>query len=156
MKSRVFTQGVDEFKERLERLTKEGRKVVLTKVTNAVANTFMAKVKDNTPVGDYSDLKEPYNTRNGGKLRDAWRVGEVAEKDGVYHQMVKNPLEYASYVNYGHVQTSGRYVPALGKQLKKSFVKGKHFVEKAEEETRQVSPIIIKSIVDRELNKVFK
>lgn len=39
---------------------------------------------------------------------------------------IYNPVEYASYVEDGHAQQPGRYVPAIGKRLKKGFVEGRH------------------------------
>ena len=55
-----------------------------------------------------------------------------------------NPVEYASYVEYGHRQTPGRYVPAIGKRLKKSWVKGKFMLTISEEELRKEAPAVIK------------
>ncbi len=39
---------------------------------------------------------------------------------------IYNPVEYASYVEYGHAQEPGRYVPAIGKRLKAGWVPGVH------------------------------
>ena len=44
---------------------------------------------------------------------------------------VYNNTEYAAHVEYGHRQTPGRFVPAIGKRLKKSFVPGKKMLHKA-------------------------
>lgn len=47
-------------------------------------------------------------------------------KEGEYLKItVSNPTEYASYVEYGHSQQPGRYVPAIGKKLKSGWVDGK-------------------------------
>ena len=56
---------------------------------------------------------------------------------------IKSPAKYAGYVNYGHSQQPGRFIPGTwqgdkfrynpkaktGMVLKKSHVSGKHFVE---------------------------
>jgi len=39
--------------------------------------------------------------------------------------------EYGFWVHEGHAQTVGRYVPALGKSLKKPYVKGNPFMDRA-------------------------
>lgn len=36
-----------------------------------------------------------------------------------------------AHVEYGHRQTPGRYVPAIGKRLKKDFVPGKKMLHRA-------------------------
>jgi hypothetical protein len=45
---------------------------------------------------------------------------------------LRNTREYAPYVHYGHRQTPGRYVPAIGKRLVASFVPGNPFMDRAE------------------------
>lgn len=72
------------------------------------AEQIVAKAKENTP------------TRTG-TLKNGWRrTRAVQGKTTVY-----NNVEYAAHVEYGHRQKPGRYVPAIGKRLKKSFVPGK-------------------------------
>lgn len=44
--------------------------------------------------------------------------------------------EHAPHVEYGHRQTPGRYVPAIGKRLKASFVPGQHFFRPCVERAR--------------------
>lgn len=44
--------------------------------------------------------------------------------------------EHAPHVEYGHRQTPGRYVPAIGKSLKASFVPGQHFFKPCVERAR--------------------
>lgn len=44
--------------------------------------------------------------------------------------------EHAPHVEYGHRQTPGRYVPAIGKRLKASFVAGQHFFRPCVERAR--------------------
>jgi len=71
----------------------------------------------------------------------------ITHERGVYRLEIINPVEYASYVEYGHRQTPGRYVPALGKSLKKSFVKGRHMLNMAEEHLKQISePLLAKRL----------
>lgn len=45
--------------------------------------------------------------------------------------IIENLVRYAPMVNYGHRQEVGRYVPAIGKTLKRPYVAGKYMLEKA-------------------------
>lgn len=62
-----------------------------------------------------------------GNLREAWK--RSAPDNGRVE--VYNNTEYAAHVEYGHRQQVGRYVPAIGKRLKKPFVEGKHMLRDA-------------------------
>jgi len=41
--------------------------------------------------------------------------------------IIGTPVEYAPYVEFGHHQQPGRFVPAIGKRLVASYVPGKPF-----------------------------
>ena len=65
-----------------------------------------------------------------GNLRNSithQRVNETTEAVGTN-------VEYAPSVELGHHQEPGRYVPAIGKRLKASFVPGKPFLRPAAED----------------------
>ena len=53
-----------------------------------------------------------------------------------YRKVVGYTAEHAPHVEYGHRQQPGRYVPAIGKRLKASFVPGQHFFRSAVERSR--------------------
>ena len=63
-----------------------------------------------------------------GKLQDSWEHGEVQKDGDVYTIELGSDCEYAKFVEEGHRQEVGRYVPAIGKRLKKPFVQGKHML----------------------------
>ena len=79
----------------------------------------------------------------GGNLRRKWTIGEVNKKGDVYEIEVINPVEYASYVEYGHRQEPGRFVPAIGKALKKSWVPGTFMLTISEKKIQGVAPGIL-------------
>ena len=61
-------------------------------------------------------------------------------KNSITHKQLDNDTEiigtnvkYAPYVELGHHQTPGRYVPAIKKRLKRDFVPGKPFLRPAVE-----------------------
>ena len=78
----------------------------------------------------------------------------MRKNGGNYEIEVSNSTEYASYVEFGHRQTPGRYVPAIGKRLKKSWVKGKFMLTISEEELRKEAPAVIKRKISEWLKKL--
>ncbi len=66
-----------------------------------------------------------------GNLRRSATSGEVKVTGNTHSIKVGydiNKAPYAGAYENGHKQTPGRYVPAIGKKLKKSYVPGKHVV----------------------------
>ena len=75
-----------------------------------LAQRLIRKVIKRTPVGVYSKK----SGKKGGTLKKGW------SQDGkykIYHSPsaclieIKNPVEYASYVEYGHRTVNGGWVP---------------------------------------------
>jgi hypothetical protein len=64
-------------------------------------------------------------------------------------------VKYASYVEFGHRQTPGRYVPALGKRLKEGWVDGQYFLTLSEEELERIAPSMLQAKLDKFLREVF-
>ena len=77
-------------------------------------------------------------------MRRSWEAERINDST----VKVQNSASYASYVNDGHRQRPGRFIPVLGKRLTKSFVKGLHMQEKAEAAIRRASDKIIKNALD--------
>lgn len=126
--------------------------------------------------GEKYTVRSNPSGKMGGTLRRGWIVKTQSEAEsgkgspnvgqinqyvegltithaGVNHSVnIINPVEYASYVENGHSQTPGRYVPAIGKRLKNSWVPGQFMLATAEDETRQV----MDRVVEKEVNKFFK
>lgn len=81
-----------------------------------------------------------------GVLNKNWYV-VITKVSGGYEAEIINNTGYASYVNYGHRQTPGRYVPAIGKRLKKGWVDGKFFIELSVAELRAITePLLEKKL----------
>lgn len=66
-----------------------------------------------------------------GELADKTNLIDAKKKGNTFTVGVSNNLEYAEDYEYGHRQEVGKFVPALGKRLKKSFVKGQCTFRKA-------------------------
>lgn len=133
--------NTDELKAFVEQLKKATTRDFIAELAKEIAARYLRKVIKNTPV-------------DNGTLRRSWDV-EVKEMSNGYEITVKNSAEYASYVEYGHRQTPGRYVPAIGKRLKKSWVDGAFFVNKSELEMEAQLPRIIENKMNKWLKEVF-
>ena len=91
----------------------------------------------------------------GGALHRGWCILPVEKVGNSYIVTVKNNEPYASYVEYGHRQEPGRYVPALGKSLKASWVKGAFMLTISEQEVRALAPGLLEKMVYEALREVF-
>lgn len=69
---------------------------------------------------------------------------------------IVNPVEYASYVEYGHRQTPGRYVPALGKRLKREWVQGHFMLTMSEQEIQEIAPRVLEAKIKKFLGECMK
>lgn len=131
-----------------------------------LAARLLRKVKKRTPVGDYSDTWELVDDgenkflvesdRKGGELRRAWSCGTVHHYQGTYVVEVINSKAYASYVEFGHRQTPGRYVPAIDAKLKKSWVPGQFMLTISENEIKAATPDILQRKIQRFLGGCFR
>jgi hypothetical protein len=117
-----------------------------------LAARLLAKVVKKTPVGVKPEItsetqKEIWAGYKGGTLRRGWTTGEISRTGNKHTIDVINQVPYASYVEYGHTQQPGRYVPALNKKLKKGWVKGQFMLTKSVKELKPKA----QGIVDRRL-----
>jgi phage gpG-like protein len=63
-----------------------------------------------------------------GRLR-ASITPKVTEANGIFQGLVGTNVQYSTFVEYGHSQTPGRFVPAIGKRLVASSVPARHVTE---------------------------
>ena len=133
--------------------------------TNYLAMMLLANVKERTPVGQGSFKYEGKYTKGkhkgqpkltrigqGGVLRRAWLITGITKAGDVWTTNVQNNIEYASYVEFGHRQTKGRFVPVLGKRLVNSWVEGRHMLRDSVALVRDVT----NDVVQRRLNDYLK
>ena len=130
--------------DRLEKLSKVDMEVFCTQAAKDLAGQLLNKVKKRTPV--------VYGT-----LRDAWAVMPVGHRGDHYTVVVLNNLKYASYVEYGHRQTPGRFIPGHwegerfiydpdaegGMVLKNSWVKGRFMLTISTQELEAQAPAML-------------
>ena len=90
--------------------------------------------KEHIPI-DKNTGKEIFEIdENKSQIADISLVGDNLEV------IIWNPMEYASYVEYGHDQEVGRFVPAIGKRLVKPHVEGYHMLTIAVDLVNQAMP----------------
>lgn len=119
-----------------------------------------------------ANFEQYWGDYQGGTLRRGWTVETHEEAESgkevsikkwcdsvsvkrtgdIYVLDIVNPVEYAAYVEYGHRQEAGRYVPAIGRKLKKSWVDGRLMLTKAEVRLNAMS----ESILAKKLRKFIK
>lgn len=135
---------------------------LLEGISKELAARLLAKVVKRTPVGKY-----PKETgKKGGTLRRGWtarteseaRSGEgsknvteyvddlVVRKNGnVYEIEIINPVNYASYVEYGHRTRGGE-----------GWVEGQFMLTISQKELDVQSPAIIERRINAALREVFR
>ena len=115
-----------------------------------LAARLLALVIPATPVGKY-----PRSTgKKGGTLRRGWgatnakealayaRSLSVTKSGGNYMVEVINPVEYASYVEFGHRTVNG------------GWVEGQYMLTISEEKLKKVAPAVLEKMLYQKLKEV--
>jgi hypothetical protein len=98
----------------------------VTQTERGKARTVQYRTKDGKKkFHTVKGKKYTFTLHHGGTLRRGWAASAVRKEGDTYVVEVSNSVLYAAYVEYGHRQEPGRFVPAIGKRLKKSWVPGK-------------------------------
>ena len=134
-----------EIRKAAETLSQANTALLLENITNELCARLLAKAIKRTPV-DKGTLRRGWDASIGAK---------AVNTGGGYTVTITNNVEYASYVEFGHRQTPGRYVPAIGKSLKKSWVSGQFFLTKAELELEKELPKIIEKKLEAWIKEVL-
>ena len=136
----------------LEKLNQEQVDLFIDACAKELAARLLAKVIKRTPVGDYPNS----SGKKGGTLRRGWTGGKtqsaVAYADSLtihhfgdaYVIEIVNPVEYASYVEFGH-RTSNH----------KGWVNGRFMLTISEQEIQQAAPAIIEKKLIKQMGELF-
>ena len=152
-------------KKKLEKVSQADTQRFMIKTTSEIAARVLRDVRKRTPTGHKPKVSNQilqmyWEGYQGGTLKRAWTVHPMSRSTSpqgtVYRYKVINPTRYASYVEYGHRQRPGRYVPQLGKRLKVSWVKGKFMLTKSQKSVQDKVPQIVDKRLDEFLKKVFE
>lgn len=104
------------------KLTNDNTKAILKATDEAIYNAL--DIIGNK-AADYAAALAPVKSSN---LKQNIESRVVMDEKAVY---VGTAVEYAPYVEFGHHQQVGRYVPAIGKRLVREFVPAKPFLKPA-------------------------
>ncbi len=179
----VDLSGLKQFQKNIDRINKN-REKFFRAAAKELAARLLRKVIKRTPVGvnardaGYNISDETYKKYwagySGGTLRRGWTAKSEAEAENgsrsnvtsfvnsldVAHTgntftiIVGNPVHYASFVELGHRQTVGRYVPAIGKRLKRAWVPGQFMLKISEDELQSQTPAILARNIEKWLMKI--
>ena len=130
--------------ERIDQLSKVDFDRFYTEAAKDIASRLLAKVKKRTPV-------------IYGSLWDAWAVLPIEHHGDQYTIPVINGLQYASYVEYGHRQQPGRFIPGHwegerfiynpdeegGMVLKKAWAEGRFMLTISVQELERMAPALL-------------
>ncbi len=144
---------LEQLNRKMEQLANVELDVFLRKASQDLAKRLFTKTVKRTPV--------VYGT-----LRDAWAIMPVGHRGNHYTVVVINNLVYASYVEYGHRQQPGRFIPGYWKSdrfvydpdaeggmvLKQGWVKGRYMLTISTQEIDQQAP----AILEKKLYKFIK
>lgn len=100
-------------------------------------------------------LEKYWKGYTGGTLRRGWTIGDITRKPNGYEVEIINPVEYASYVEFGHRQRPGRYVPQIGKKLTSAWSPGKRMMTFTEQEIQSMAPAMIQKKFEKFLREVM-
>ena len=131
------------YADKLEKLTDADIEKLCIKCSKELAARLLGLVIPRTPVGVY-----PASTgKVGGTLRRGWTGGEksgvaayaqslpITKSGNMYTVTIENPVEYASYVEFGHRTVNG------------GWVEGKYMLTISEERLKQIAPRVLEKMI---------
>lgn len=150
-----------DFTKKIEKLNNQQKEEFLEACCKELAARLLAMVIKRTPVGtgEYTDKNGVKHTTHGyvgGTLRRGWTAGKnqnatayanslnVQKIGNKYHIDIINPVEYASYVEYGH-RTRDH----------KNWVEGHHMLTISEAELNSMSDAILQKKLNKFMKDVF-
>lgn len=137
---------------RLKQLSETDYDLFCRACCKELAARLLSLVIPKTPVGQYPAR----SGKKGGTLRRGWTAGKTANatayaqslrvtKSGkAYSIEIVNPVEYASYVEYGHRTRGGE-----------GWVPGRYMLTVSEEKLRKMTPALLERKLQAKLKEVF-
>lgn len=138
-------------------LTQAGVDAAFQGAANEVGAQLWNTVVQETPVGvpprdiSESTFDRYWSGYSGGTLRRSWTVSPAVKAGNVWLLDVTNTMDYATYVEYGHRQEAGRFIPALGKRAKVTWVPGRHMLQLSIQAIEPAAGPILEKHVNRML-----
>lgn len=148
----VNMKGLKDFQKQLEKL--QDRDAFVEACIKELAARLLRMVVKRTPVGVYSKK----SGKKGGTLRRGWTgsksqasAKEYADAMAINHSgnsytvEIVNPVEYASYVEYGH-RTADH----------KGWVNGQFMMTISEQELEKIAPKVLEQKIKKYLTEHMK
>ena len=133
----VDTRNLQKLQKLMEQLSAQDLDEFCRAGAKELAARLLRKVKKRTPVGQYPKG----SGQTGGTLRRGWTIDfDIVKVGNEYEITVINPVEYASYVEFGHRTRGGR-----------GWVKGRFMMTESEIELESQAP----RILERKLEKLL-
>ena len=142
----IDNKQLKRLQEELEAFETTKRDEMMRGALDEMCKLGLATLKEHTPVDET------------GRLRDSWKVDDevkISNSGKTYWRTARNETHYASWVDKGHKQQVGRYVPKIKARLKRPFVPGSHFVMKAELDMNRKKPVVLDKFIERKLMEVL-
>lgn len=131
---------LEELKNKIEKLG-DKKAEFMEACAKELAARLLAKVSKNTPTGIYPSG----SGKVGGTLKRGWTIGEIQHVGDVYKIEIINPVEYASYVEYGHRSRNH-----------KDWIEGKFMMTISEQEIKVATPRILENKLKKMLGDAIK
>lgn len=168
MSVKLDLKDFTDFKDSLIKLSQSGDiQAFNKKVVENMASMYVREAKLNTPVG-----KRSVKFMQHGKIqtkyfdsehtRQSWSIGKYQLNNTSGKVEVFNTSSYASFLNDGHRQEVGRFLPWIGQskggvmqggRLKKPWVDGAYMHEKAEKalskNAKRIMEITLKKWIEK-------
>ena len=126
--------------EKMSKLAQQDIDAFVISCAKEIAARLLGKTVKRTPVGKY-----PKSTsKKGGTLRRNWTVQEVVKEGNVYRIDIVNPMEYSSYVEYGH-RTRDH----------KGWVQGRFMLTVSEQEIQSLAPKLLEARLEKYLREAM-
>lgn len=148
---KVDIKELIELRDKFEKhLTGKELDLFINSCAKELAARLLAKVVKRTPVGQYPND----SGKVGGTLRRGWTNGKgsssfaqelkVHSFGDTYVIEITNPVEYASYVEYGHRTRGG-----------KGWVEGHFMLTISEQEVQRDAPRVLENKLKKKLGEIF-
>ena len=136
----------------LEKLDAIDTEKACKELMNEVGKLYLSAVVKKTPAS-----KKTKSNVTSGTLRRSWHTDGVRKIGDDYVVEIINSaknnkgMPYGLYVEEGHRQNVGQFVPAIGKRLVRPAVEGKHFVRTACEQSEPKVLLVLQKVVRKYL-----
>lgn len=128
---------VGRYKKPVDFVTRDGEHVHFTPHTGKVGGTLRRGWTARTE-------QEAENRGGSNNAKEYAMILPVARSGDEYRIEVINPVQYASYVEFGHRTPGGR-----------GWVDGRYFLTLSEQDLRALAPAVIEEKLERRLREVF-